>query len=148
MAERRLKLPPFIDHVLAFLGKNAENVVDGLASWFYQFVAASPAFKDLDEREKKALAYALVGDLIVSPIPSPLDTPLDVVVQNRIRQYLPEMDKYRRMAAKVAEAFPYLELLPNYVLSVIATIREKEIPSKPVTSVTETTKKFERLKIV
>ena len=144
MAERRLKLPPFIDHILAFLGRNAENVVDGLASWLYQFVETAPPFRNLDEREKKALAYALVGDIIVSPIPSPLDTPLDVVVQNRIRQYLPEMDKYRRMAAKVAEAFPYLELLPNYVLSVIATIREKEIP---VTKVTETTKKAERIKI-
>lgn len=145
MAERRLKLPPFIDQILAFLGKSAEGIVDSLASWFQQFVETAPAFKDLSENEKKALAYALVGDIIVSPIPSPLDTPLDVVVQRRIKQYLPEIDKYRQMAAKVAEAFPYLELLPNYVLSVIATIREKEIP---VTKVTETTKKFERLKIV
>ena len=135
MAMRKIKLPPFIEVVPVALGKIAERIVDSLADHAYSFISRMPAFEDLNENEKRALAYAIVGDLVVSPVPPPLDTPLDVVVQDRIRRLLPEMDKYRRMTAKVAEAFPYLELLPNYVITVIATIREKE-----VTAVTEGSK--------
>ena len=141
MAERRLKLPPFIDHFIASLGKVTERVVDDFAERLYTFISNVPAFRDLSDEEKRAVAYALVGDIFASPIPSPLDAALDAVVQDRIRRFLPQMDKYRRMGAKVAEAIPYVELQPNYTLAVLASIREREIP------VTEKGKKVE-LKIV
>jgi len=122
MAERETP----IDRIIAFFGKATEDIVDFLASFTKPFVEAVPAFKDLSENEKKALAYALVGDVIVSPIPSPFDTPLDVVIQNRIQQYLPDIAKYRQMATRIAEALPIVELLPTYTLTVIATIAEKK----------------------
>lgn len=128
MPGRRLPpaLPPGLDALVAALGRMAEALVDGAARAVESTILQAPAFQDLSEREKKALAYAIVGDLLVSPIPAPLDAPLDVVVQERIRQHMPEVEKYRRMATKAAEALPYLELLPNYIITVMATIRERE----------------------
>ena len=126
-ARPRLRLPPLLDGILVVLGRMTENLVDGLAETAYRFISAAPAFQNLTENERRALAYAVVGDLVASPIPSPLDVPLDTVIQDRIRSLMPEMDRYLRMTAKVAEAFPYLELLPNYTAAVLAALREKEI---------------------
>jgi hypothetical protein len=75
-----------------------------------------------NERVRKALAYAVVGDLLVSPIPSPLDLPLDVMVQQRLRELLPEMDEGIRLLSSVSEYLPVVELLPNYILSVVVTV--------------------------
>ena len=130
MAERRGRLPPFVDVIPVVLGKVAEGLVDALASAVLRLVADLPLLAGLSDREKRAVAYAIVGDLLVSPIPEPLDAPLDVVVQERLRALLPEMDRYRRMFMKAAEAMPYLEALPNYLISVLAAIREREVSGR------------------
>lgn len=126
MAARRVTLPPFLEVVPVGLARLAEGVVDAMAEVAYRFIAATPVFSGLEEREKRALAYAVVGDLIASPIPEPLDVPVDIVVQEKLERLLPEMGKYRRMYARIAEFIPVLELLPTYTLTVMATIREKE----------------------
>ena len=123
---RRLRVPPLLEAPLILLARLAEGIVDSLAAAAYNVIRSIPAFEQLTEDEKKALAYAVVGDLIASPIPSPLDTPLDIAVQERIKQHMPETDKYRRIAAKIAESIPILELLPSYTITVLAAIREKE----------------------
>ncbi len=121
---KRLRIPAPEGPLLA-IGKFAEAVVDNLAEFMYRVM--TPMFQDLSEREKRALAYALVGDLIASPIPEPFDAPIDVVVQEKLRDLLPEMNKYLRTAARIAEWIPVLELLPNYTMAVMATIRERQI---------------------
>jgi len=119
MVRPKIRLP-FID-IPVMVMKMAEKFVDDMAAFFEKLIPEE------DPKFRKALAYALVGDLIASPCPPPFDTPLDLVVQDRLRELLPESDKYRRMVAKVAEGLPYIELLPNYTLMVLWTKREKEL---------------------
>ena len=117
-----------IDSILIAVSRVSERFVDSVASVVYEVIkrVPPPPFlpRDLTENERRALAYAIVGDLIASPIPEPFDTPIDVVVQRKISELLPNMGKYRQMAMKIAEFMPILELLPNYTISVIAAIRE------------------------
>ena len=113
-----------IDVLLAASMRATEALVDAAARLAY--IPVNAVFKDVDERKKRALAYAIVGDLIVSPIPSPLDAPLDVVINERIRENLPEYGRYRWMAVKAAEALPIIELLPTYTISVLSAMRESE----------------------
>jgi len=109
------------------LGKISERIVDSFAERLYNIISASERFKDLTENEKKALAYAVVGDVVVSPIPSPFDVALDAVVEERIRELLPEMDKYMRMMTRVSESLPLVELLPSYIVSVMMSVKEKKL---------------------
>jgi len=113
-----------VSEVPRVLGRVAERVVDSLAERLYTVISRSERFKDLPENARKALAYAVVGDVVVSPIPSPLDVALDAVVEERIREYLPQVDKYVRMFTRVAEALPWVELLPTYVISVLTSVTE------------------------
>ena len=122
---QRAPPPPTPDFILAGVWRITEALVDGVANMAYGLVQKSPQFATLSESERKALAYALAGDLLASPVPPPFDTPLDTIVQERVRSLIPDMDKYLRMTARVAEAVPVLELLPNYTLAVLATIRER-----------------------
>ena len=88
------------------------------------FLSRSEQLKDLPDNARKALAYAIVGDVVVSPIPSPLDVALDTAVEERIRELLPQIDKYMRMITRVAEALSWIELLPTYVVSVLTAVTE------------------------
>ena len=124
MAARARRGPPPPEELPVIAIKVTESIVDALAARAKDFLDRFPRTRHLAENEKRALAYALVGDLIASPIPPPFDAPIDVAVSTRIKEYLPEIDKYRHMYARTAEAFPLLELLPTYTL---ATIREKEL---------------------
>ena len=97
-----------------------EQVVDGLA----QFVERLVPEKDL--RWRKAIAYALVGDLLASPLPPPFDAPLDAIVSEKLQELVPNLGKYRRIYTRIAEHIPSLELLPNYLIAVVSARREAE----------------------
>lgn len=130
MSARARRGPPAPEDIPVFMIRFTESIVDTLAARAKDFLDRFPRTRSLDEREKTALAYALVGDLIASPIPPPFDAPIDVAVSTRIRELLPEMERYRHMYARAAEAFPLLELLPTYTIVTLATIREKELRSQ------------------
>lgn len=120
MATRaRLRLP-LLEDIPVVLSRAAENLVDALAK------AVEPLIPEEDPRWRKAIAYALVGDLVASPLPPPLDAPLDAAVSERLLELVPEISKYKRISAKIAESIPYIELLPTYLINVMAARREAE----------------------
>lgn len=111
--------------VNTLVGKMTENLVDSMAIAARGFIDTNPLFRDLSEDEKQALAYAIVGDLIASPLPEPLDTPIDVVVQMKLRDLLPESSKYMQMVSRIIEFLPILELLPTYSSTVLSVVLER-----------------------
>lgn len=103
----------------------AEQVVDGLVQLLERFVP------ERDPRWRKAIAYALVGDLIASPVPPPFDAPLDVVVMEKLQELVPNLNKYRRIYMRIAEYMPVLEMLPNYLVAVVSAKKEAEVGRCP-----------------
>jgi len=115
MAEEALRA---VDRVItAVLEKPADIIAEAFSE--------ATKFLGLDENERKAIAYALIGDL--SPLPEPLDAPLDEVVQRKLMEVMPEMDKGLRYFAYISEHIPVLEKLPNYLTATLITIALKRI---------------------
>ena len=105
-----------------------ELVVDKLAGLVNNILEDTEP--DMDPEIRRALAYAIVGDTVVSILPEPLDAPLDEVVQRRLQQLLPDAYRKIKLASSIAEDIPYVELLPNYTMAVLSVARLQRERSK------------------
>ena len=114
-----------IDRFASMLTGPMRFVLDRLAELVYDELSEDPDYRKLSDNERWALAYAIVGDTLVSLIPEPLDAPMDEYIQYKIRSYLPDLPRDVAVIEETLEDIDVAELLPNYYLMVMYAIRKR-----------------------